>query len=125
MQERWKNARIQRGKPRVYIQQFFELWLPEAEYLAILESAREGADLSDRFDDDAGMLVLEQFLADLDDGSQCDSVHVNQVEGQVQMMTVLSYPFKQATYDRLRAEFLAERLVTTGIESRNNDGDKG
>lgn len=125
-QERWRQARVERGKPRIYIQQFLEVTLPEREYLRILGELRSGPHPADPFDDDCGILVLEAMLEELDDGSQCDSVHVHRAEGQVLLMTVVSYPYGQATYDRLRAEYLARRALgtATGGEADSEDSQR-
>ena len=125
-EERWRNARVDRGKPRIYIQQFLEVTLPEGDYLKILTDLRDGPRQADPFADDSGILVLEALLEDLDDGSQCDSVHVHRTEGQVLLMTVISYAYNQATFDRLRAEHLARKAVTaaTGGEGRGEDPDQ-
>lgn len=122
-QEQWRNARLERGKPRVYIQQFLEVSLPEADYLAALTELRGGRQPSDPFADDNGILVLEAMLEDLDDGSQCDTVHVHRQEGNVLLMTVISYAYTQATFDRLRAQHLAAKVLATGGLS-GSDGSK-
>ena len=120
-QERWRQARVERGKPRIYIQQFLELTLPERDYLTGLGELREGPRPADPFADDSGILVLEALLEDLDDGSQSDTVHVHRAEGQVVLMTVISYPYSQEKIDRLRAEYLARKAV--GSAAADADGE--
>jgi tRNA(His) 5'-end guanylyltransferase len=103
----WHIATVERGKPRVYIQQFLDLRLPEPEYKDICKKMG----LEKPFDEDSAMRVMEQYLEDLDDGSQADAVHIQRGDGIVVLMTVVSYPFKQETFDRLHAAHLAKKAL--------------
>jgi hypothetical protein len=107
-QDRWSRARPQRGKPRVYVQQFLELLMPEPDYAAVARSL--GHD--DPWTEDAAAGVMEEYLEELDDGSQCDTVHYERRQGQTLLMTVVSHPYRQETYDRLVAEYAARRLTS-------------
>lgn len=104
---RWQSAKVERGKPRVYIQQYFDLRLPEEEYLRI---AREMGQ-EKPFSEEAAAGVMEAFMEELDDGSQFDAVHLEKGDGLVMLMTVVSFPYRQETYDRLMAEHLARRAI--------------
>lgn len=108
--DRWQSVRTERGKPRVYIQQFLDLRLPEAEYKKLVESLG----LSKPFEEETATRVMEAYLEDLDDGSQCDAVHFqrSEEEGLVVVMTVVSYPFRQESFDRLTAAFLAKKALS-------------
>jgi tRNA(His) 5'-end guanylyltransferase len=97
----------ERGKPRVYIQQYLDLRLPEDDYKQIVKDLG----LTKPFDEDTAILVMEAYLEDLADGSQCDSVHVQHAEGLVVLMTVASYPFRQETMDRLLAAHVAKKAL--------------
>jgi hypothetical protein len=111
-QNRWASARVERGKPRVYIQQFLDLKLPEEEYLKIAKELN----LEKPFEEDAAQVIMETFLEDLDDGSQCDSVHLQRGDGIVMLITVVSFPYKQATYEKLLAAYTAKKIVGQGDE---------
>lgn len=111
-QDRWAAGQVERGRPRVYIQQFLDLKMPEEAYLKI---ARE-LELEKPFDQDAAQLVLETFLEELDDGSQCDTVHLQRGDGIVMLMTVISYPYKQATFDKLQAAYVAKKALSASPE---------
>jgi tRNA(His) 5'-end guanylyltransferase len=106
--ERWQSATAARGKPRVYIQQYLDLRLSEAAYKQIVKELG----LTKPFDIDTAMQVMEAYVEDLADGSQCDTVHLQQSEGTVMLMTVVSFPYKQETYDRLLAIHAAKRLLS-------------
>jgi len=108
----WEHARVQRGKPRIYIQQYLDLMLPEEDYKKIAK--QKG--FKKPFSEEAAHEVMESFLEDLNDGSQCDSVHIQRSEGMVLLMTVVSYPYKQETYDRLMAEYIARKAMGTTDE---------
>lgn len=107
--ERWQHAIVERGKPRVYIQQFLDLRLPVAEYLTIVGELG----LEKPFEEEAASRVMETYLEDLSDGSQFDHVHLQQGDGLVVLITVISYPYKQGTYDRLLAEHVAKKALGT------------
>ena len=109
---RWEQATPNRGKPRVYIQQFFEVKLPEAEYVKIAKSLG----LEKPFDEESATRIMEEYLEDLDDGSQCDTVHMERQDGIVNLMTVISYKYNQATYDRLVAEQAVKKMITPSAE---------
>jgi hypothetical protein len=111
-QERWTAAQIERGRPRVYIQQFLDLKLPEEAYVQIAKEL----DLEKPFEQDAAQLVMETFLEDLDDGSQCDTVHLQRGDGLVMLMTVASFPYKQATFDKLQAAHAAKKALSASEE---------
>jgi tRNA(His) 5'-end guanylyltransferase len=111
-QERWIAAQSERGRPRVYIQQFLDLKLPEEAYVQIAK----GLELEKPFEQDAAQLVMETFLEDLDDDSQCDTVHIQRGDGIVMLMTVVSFPYKQATFDKLRAAHAAKKALSAGDE---------
>ncbi len=108
--ERWQHATTERGKPRVYIQQYLDLKLPEAEYKKIVKEMG----LKKPFSEDTAVQVMEAYLEDLDDGAQCDTVHIQRGDGLVVLMTVVSYPYKQETYDRLRAAYAAKKALSGG-----------
>lgn len=107
-QDRWAAAQVERGKPRVYIQQFLDLKMPEEAYLKITKEL----ELEKPFEEDSAQLVMESFLEDLDDGSQCDNVHIQRGDGLVMLMTVISYPYKQATFDKLQAAYAAKKALS-------------
>lgn len=107
---RWECATADRGKPRIYIQQFLDLRLPEAEYLRIVKSLG----LEKPFEEDAASHVMEAYLEDLADGSQFDAVHIQRGDGLVVLMTVVSLPYKQETFDRLMAAFIAKKALGAG-----------
>lgn len=107
--DRWRQATTDRGKPRVYIQQFLDLRFPEEEYKRIAKEL--GCEKP--FEEDAASRVMDAYLEDLDDGSQFDSVHIQRGDGMVVLMTVVSFPFKQATYDRLMAAHMAKKALGT------------
>lgn len=104
---RWQSATTERGKPRIYIQQYLDLRLPEAEYRQIVRSMG----LEKPFSEETASRVMEAYLEDLDDGSQFDNVHIQRGDGIVVLMTVVSFPYKQETYDRLMAEHLAKKAL--------------
>ncbi len=105
--DRWQGATTERGKPRVYIQQYLDLKLPEAEYTRICKELG----LEKPFEEEAATQVMEAFLEDQDDGSQCESVHIQRGDGIVILMTVISFPYKQATYDQLLAAYVAKKSL--------------
>jgi tRNA(His) 5'-end guanylyltransferase len=105
----WEHATVERGKPRVYIQQFLDLRLPEKEYLEIVKSLG----LSKPYDEDTASSVMEKYLEDLADGSQSDAVHIQRGDGIVVLMTVVSFPYKQETMDRLLAAHMAKKALGT------------
>lgn len=105
----WEHATVERGKPRVYIQQFLDLRLPEGDYKRIVKELG----LEKPFDEDTAARVMEAYLEDLDDGSQCDTVHIQRGDGLVVLMTVVSYAYKQETMDRLMAAHLAKKALGT------------
>jgi len=105
--DRWQGATTDRGKPRIYIQQYLDLKLPEERYKQICREM----ELEEPFSEEAATAVMEAFLEDLDDGSQCDSVHFHRGDGMVVLMTVVSFPYSQATYDRLMAAYLAKKAL--------------
>jgi len=104
---RWQGAVTDFGKPRIYIQQYLDLKLPEDRYKRICKEMG----LKKPFSEEAATAVMEAYLEDRDDGSQCESVHIHRGDGLVILMTVVSYPYKQATYDRLMAAFLAKKAT--------------
>jgi len=103
----WEHAKVQRGKPRIYIQQYLDLTLPEDEYKQLAK--KKG--FHKPFSEEAAVEIMESFLEDLDDGSQCDSVHIQRGDGIVMLMTVVSFPYKQETYDRLLAAHMARKAL--------------
>jgi hypothetical protein len=105
--DRWQTANIERGKPRVYIQQFLDLRMPEDAYQQVVKSL----ELEQPFEAEAVTRVMEAYLEDLDDGSQCDEVHLQRGDGLVILMTVVSFPYKQVVYDRLLSTFLAKKAL--------------
>jgi tRNA(His) 5'-end guanylyltransferase len=106
---RWESAAVERGKPRVYIQQYLDLRLPEEVYKKTVKELG----LDKPFDEDTALRVMEAYIDDLDDGSQCDTVHISRGDGLVVLMTVISYPYKQATLDRLMAAHIAKKALST------------
>lgn len=108
--EQWQGAATERGKPRVYIQQYLDLKLPEGRYKQICQEMG----LGQPFSEEAATAVMEAFVEDLDDGSQCDSVHLQRGDGMVVLMTVVSYPYSQATFDRVMAAYLAKKALGQG-----------
>jgi hypothetical protein len=111
-QDRWAASQVERGKPRVYIQQFLDLKMPEEAYLKIAKEL----ELEKPFEEDSAQLVMETFLEDLDDGSQCDNVHIQRGDGLVMLITVISFPYKQATYDKLQAAYAAKKALSASQE---------
>lgn len=107
---RWQDATTERGKPRIYIQQYLDLKLPEGQYKAICKELG----LEKPFEEESALAVMEAYLEELADGSQCESVHVSQGDGLVVLMTVVSYPFKQATFDQLMAAHTAKKALGQG-----------
>jgi len=105
--DRWQGATTERGKPRVYIQQYLDLKLPQERYKQICQEMG----LEKPFTEESATAVLEAFVEDLDDGSQCESVHLQRGDGIVVLMTVVSYPYKQATFDRVMAAYLAKKAL--------------
>ena len=105
--DRWAHASAERGKPRVYIQQYLDLRLPEAEYLRICKEMGQ----EKPFEEDAASQVMDAYLEALAEGSQADSVHIQRGDGLVILMTVVSFPFKQETMDRLMAAYLAKKAL--------------
>lgn len=108
--ERWQTANVERGKPRIYIQQYLDLRLPEEEYKKIVKEMG----LQKPFDEETATEVMEAYLEALDDGSQADSVHLERGDGLVVLMTVVSYPYKQELFDRLTAAFVARKALSGG-----------
>lgn len=107
-QNRWQRAQVERGKPRTYIQQYLDLRLPEDDYLQVVKELG----LQDKpFDEVTASRVMDTFIEDLDDGSQFDSVHVQHGDGLVVLITVISFPYRQETMDRLMAEHLARKAM--------------
>lgn len=104
---RWQGATTERGKPRIYIQQYLDLKMPEEQYKRICQELG----LEKPFEEESAQAVMEAFLEDQDDGSQCESVHMQRGDGIVVLMTVVSYPFKQATYDQLMAAYAAKKML--------------
>lgn len=104
---RWQHATPERGKPRVYIQQFLDLRFPEEEYTKIVK----GMGLEKPFDEDTASHVMEAYVEDLGDGTQFDNVHIQRGDGIVVLMTVLSLPYKQETMDRLMAAYLTKKAL--------------
>ncbi|HWI63925.1 MAG TPA: hypothetical protein VNT75_18985 [Symbiobacteriaceae bacterium] len=107
---RWETATVERGKPRVYIQQYLDLRMPEKEYLQIVKDLG----LTKPFEEDTASQVMDAYIEDLADGSQFDAVHIQRGDGIVVLMTVVSFPFKQETMDRLLAAYLAKKALGTG-----------
>lgn len=105
----WEAAAVERGKPRTYIQQYLDLRLPEEIYCKLVKDMG----LEKPFDEETAAQVMEAYLNDLDDGSQCDTVHITRGEGLVVLMTVVSYPYRQETMDRLMAAHLAKKALGT------------
>lgn len=105
--KRWESATAERGKPRVYIQQYLDLRMPEAQYLQIVKEMG----LTKPFDEDTASQVMDAYIEDLADGSQYDSVHLQKGDGIVVLMTVISYPFRQETMDRLLAAHMAKKAL--------------
>lgn len=105
--DRWQGATTERGKPRVYIQQYLDLKLPEKQYTQLCKEMG----FEKPFEEEAATAVLEAYVDDLDDGSQCESVHLQRGDGMVVLMTVVSYPYKQATYDHLLAAYTAKKAL--------------
>ena len=70
--DRWKGVTTERGKPRVYIQQYLDLKLSEQQYKKICQEMG----LEKPFTEEAATTVMEAFLEDLADGSQCDTAHL-------------------------------------------------
>lgn len=107
--DRWQGVTTERGKPRIYIQQYLDLKLPEEQYKQIAKELG----LDKPFSEEAANRVMEEYLEALDDGSQCESVHMQRGDGLVILMTVVSYPYKQATYDQLLAAYAAKKALGT------------
>ncbi|HYF77967.1 MAG TPA: hypothetical protein VD973_12580 [Symbiobacteriaceae bacterium] len=105
--KRWESATVERGKPRVYIQQYLDLRMPEAQYLQIVKEMG----LTKPFDEDTASQVMDAYIEDLADGSQYDAVHLQKGDGIVVLMTVVSYPFRQETMDRLLAAYMAKKAL--------------
>lgn len=82
--------------------------MPERDFVRITQAL----ELPDPWKEEAATRVMEEYLEDLDDGSQCESVHLERRDGIVNVMTVISYPFRQITLDRLLAEYTARKMVT-------------
>ncbi|HYF92733.1 MAG TPA: hypothetical protein VD969_10870 [Symbiobacteriaceae bacterium] len=104
---RWETATVERGKPRVYIQQYLDLRIPEKEYVQIVKDLG----LSKPFDEDTASQVMDAYVEDLADGSQYDSVHIQKGDGIVVLMTVVSFPYRQETMDRLLAAHMAKKAL--------------
>lgn len=104
---RWQGATTERGKPRIYIQQYLDLKMPEDEYRRICKELG----LEQPFGEEAANEVMETYLEELNDGSQCESVHMQRGDSMVILMTVVSYPYRQATYDQLLAGFVAKKAM--------------
>lgn len=107
---RWQDATTERGKPRIYIQQYLDLKLPEGQY----ESICKELGLEKPFEEEAATEVMETYLEEQDDGSQCESVHIQRGDGLVVLMTVVSYPYRQSTFDQLLAMHVAKKAVGQG-----------
>lgn len=107
---RWENATVERGKPRVYIQQYLDLRMPEEAYLQIVKDLG----LSKPFEEDTASQVMDAYIEDLADNSQFDAVHIQRGDGIVVLMTVVSFPFKQETMDRLMSAHIAKKALGTG-----------
>jgi hypothetical protein len=107
---RWQGATTERGKPRIYIQQYLDLKLPEAQYKRICKELG----LEKPFEEESAQAVMEAYLEDQNDGSQCESVHIQTGDGIVVLMTVVSFPYKQATYDQLLAAYTAKKAIGQG-----------
>ncbi|HEY3365636.1 MAG TPA: hypothetical protein VGK74_11325 [Symbiobacteriaceae bacterium] len=108
--DQWQHATAERGKPRIYIQQYLDLRLPEAEYRQVVKNLN----LEKPWDEETATQVMEAYLEDLADGSQCDAVHLQRGDGLVVLMTVISYPYKQETFDRLMALHVARKALGGG-----------
>ena len=104
---RWQGATVERGKPRIYIQQYLDLKLPEEQYTKICKELG----LEKPFEEEAATEVMETYLEEQDDGSQCESVHIQRGDGLVILMTVVSFPYRQATFDQLMAAYVAKKAV--------------
>lgn len=104
---RWQDATIERGKPRIYIQQYLDLKLPEEQYARICKELG----LEKPFEEESATQVMEHYLEEQADGSQCESVHMQRGDGLVVLMTVVSFPYKQATYDQLLAAHVAKKAL--------------
>jgi len=104
---RWESATVERGKPRVYIQQYLDLRMPEKEY----EQVVKAMGLTKPYDEDTASQVMDAYIEDLADGSQFDAVHIQKGDGIVVLMTVISFPFRQETMDRLTAAHLAKKAL--------------
>lgn len=107
---RWQGATTERGKPRNYIQQYLDLKIPEEQYLRICKELG----LEKPFEEEAATQVMEAYLEEQDDGSQCEAVHLHRGDGMVVLITVASFPYKQATFDRLMAAFMAKKALGSG-----------
>lgn len=112
MADRWQSVTAERGKPRIYIQQFLDIKIPEEEYKQIVKQL--GLDTKKPFEEDTASRVMEAYIEALDDGSQFDAVHVQTGDGLVVLMTVVSFPYKQETFDRLMAAHLAKKALGQG-----------
>lgn len=104
---RWEHATVERGKPRVYIQQYLDLRLPEEHYLQIVKDLG----LTKPFDEDTSSQVMDAYIEDLADGSQYDAVHIQRGDGLVVLMTVVSFPYRQELMDRLMAAHVAKKAL--------------
>lgn len=107
---RWQGATTERGKPRIYIQQYLDLKLPEEQYKLVCKEMG----LQKPFDEESATEVMEAYLEDQEDGAQCESVHIQHGDGIVILMTVISYPYKQATFDQLIAAHAAKKAMGQG-----------
>jgi hypothetical protein len=104
---RWDRVSVERGKPRVYIQQYMDLKIPEDVYKQIVKEMG----LTKPFSEDTASRVMEAYLEELNDGSQFDTIHIQRGDGWVILMTVVSFPFKQETMDQLMAAYLAKKAL--------------
>lgn len=109
MADRWQSVTAERGKPRIYIQQFLDIKLPEAEYKQIIKQM--GLDTNKPYDEDTASRVMEAYVEELDDNSQFDAVHVQVGDGLVVLMTVVSFPYKREIFDRLMAAHMAKKAL--------------
>ncbi|MFZ5817116.1 MAG: hypothetical protein ACOY93_17785 [Bacillota bacterium] len=107
---RWQGATTERGKPRIYIQQYLDLKLPDEQYTRICKELG----LEKPFEEESAATVMEAFLEEQGDGAQCESVHLQRGDGLVILMTVVSYPYKQATFDQLMAAHMAKKAMGQG-----------
>jgi hypothetical protein len=107
---KWESATVERGKPRVYVQQYLDLKMPEDDYRA----AAKQLGLDKPFEEDSALRIMEEYLEALDDGSQCDAVHIQRGDGLVVLMTVVSYTYRQEIYDRLLAAHVAKKALGQG-----------